>query len=82
MPRRKTQREAEWRLKYGYAVESEATVECCECGEVLLGDGPILEIVCLDCWSRQDPLEELLDIAEDSNEQQRRTTQQDGNRPS
>jgi hypothetical protein len=45
MPRRKTEREAEWRLKYGDAIESEATVECSECGEVLLGDGPILEIV-------------------------------------
>lgn len=82
MSRRKQEKEAEWRLRYGDAVESDATIECSDCGEVLLGDGPVVEVVCLECWMKQDPLEELLEIAEEADEQQRRTTEQDRNRAS
>lgn len=55
-----------WHNLYGQVVDSDQTVECRECGVSLFGDSAPMIIVCLTCWMKTvDPLEELIDSAQD-----------------
>lgn len=44
--------------------DPDATIECIECGDTLIGDSRVISVVCLDCWmKKEDPLQRLLDEA-------------------
>ena len=40
-----------WERKYWDAVNSDASISCKTCGNTLIGDGPAIEIECLNCFS-------------------------------
>lgn len=64
---RPTRHEMRWDELYGTACESDCTVECRECGETMLGDGPPVQIICLNCWKANhppDPIGELMDAGD------------------
>jgi formylmethanofuran dehydrogenase subunit E len=44
--------QAAWFDEYGAAANSAATVVCGDCGEMAIGDGQPIEIVCLPCYER------------------------------
>ncbi len=71
MSKRQDAKKRAWNELYGQLAESEATLECEECGTMLIGDGPTYQIKCLDCFLKQDPLEELIEIAEEQDGQRK-----------
>ena len=71
MSKRQDAKKRAWNELYGQLAESEATLECEECGTMLIGDGPTYQIKCLDCFLKQDPLEELMEIAEEQDGQRK-----------
>ena len=40
----------DWNTMYGTIVESDHSVSCTKCDNTLIGDGPAIEIECLDCF--------------------------------
>ena len=59
--------EQRWHELFGKQCSSESTVECRDCGDILLGDDPMYEIVCLNCWKKHntpDPIGELMDATD------------------
>lgn len=40
-----------WKAIHGEAVDSELSVSCRHCDRTLVGDGPAIEIECLDCFA-------------------------------
>lgn len=63
--RGKSSHQRKWYKKYGgMTKDPDATIECIECGNTLIGDSRVISIVCLDCWmKKEDPLQRLLDEA-------------------
>jgi hypothetical protein len=43
---------AQWIERYGKVVDSDSSVSCAECGHTLVGDGPAIEIICVECFQR------------------------------
>jgi len=63
---RRDRHKERWHDLYGQIVDSDQTIECRECGVSLFGDSVPMIIVCLTCWMKTfDPLEELIDSAQD-----------------
>jgi hypothetical protein len=63
---RRDRHKERWHDLYGQIVDSDQTIECRECGVSLFGDSVPMIIICLTCWMKTfDPLEELIDSAQD-----------------
>jgi hypothetical protein len=41
-----------WVELYGQAAGSDCTISCIKCGSTLIGDGPTIDIICVDCFQR------------------------------
>jgi hypothetical protein len=39
-----------WHKHFGSAVESDRTVECVQCGSSMLGDDPVQQVICTECF--------------------------------
>lgn len=39
-----------WRSRFGSVVDSRHTVACVCCSNLLVGDGPAIDVVCADCY--------------------------------
>lgn len=63
--RRRNSHQKMWYRKYGdMTSDPDATIECIECGDTIIGDSRVISVVCLDCWmKKEDPLQRLLDEA-------------------